>query len=63
MPQRKFRKTKTTKEVTADDLCKLFFERDILLDKLARRNDDILGLGAALADASSDSSEEESEGR
>ena len=48
-PTRKWRKLKTTTKVTADELCKLFFERDILLDKLARRSDEVRGLRAALA--------------
>ena len=46
---RKICKLKTTTKVTADELCKLFFERDILLDKLARRSDEVRGLRAALA--------------
>ena len=43
------RKTRTAAEVTAEDLNKLFYERDILLDKLARRSDEVRGLRAALA--------------
>ena len=43
------RKTRTVAEVTAEDLNKLFYERDILLDKLARRSDEVRGLRAALA--------------
>ena len=35
------RKTKTKVPITDEDINKLFFERDILLDKLARRNDEI----------------------
>ena len=41
------RKTRTVAEITAEDLNKLFYERDILLDKLARRSDEVLGLRAA----------------
>ena len=43
------RKTKTNMEISAEDLNALFFERDILLDKLARRSDEARGLRAALA--------------
>ena len=41
------RKTRAVMEITAEDLNKLFYERDILLDQLARRNDEVLGLRAA----------------
>ena len=41
------RKTRTVAEITAEDLNKLFYERDILLDKVARRSDEIRGLRAA----------------
>ena len=48
-PNRKaHRKTRTDAEVTAADFNKLFYERDILLDKLARRSDEVRGLRAAL---------------
>ena len=45
------RKTRTVAEITAEDLNKLFYERDILLDKLTRRSDEVLRLRAALVAA------------
>ena len=42
------RKSKTQVPVTDEDINKLFFERDVLLDKLARRDDDITALRAGL---------------
>ena len=45
------RKTRTVTEITAEDLNKLFYERDILLDKLTRRSNEVLRLRAALVAA------------
>ena len=45
------RKTRTAAVITAEDLNKLFYERDILLDKLTRRSDEVLRLRAALVAA------------
>ena len=45
------RKTRTVMEIMAEDLNKLFYERDILLDKLTRRSDEVLRLRAALVAA------------
>ena len=45
------RKTRTVMEITAEDLNKLFYERDILLDKLTRRSNEVLRLRAALVAA------------
>ena len=51
-PNRKaHRKTRTVAEITAEDLNKLFYERDILFDKLTRRSDEVLRLRAALVAA------------
>ena len=47
--EKAIRRTMTKVEVTAEDLNKVFFERGILLDKLARRSDEVRGLRAALA--------------
>ena len=41
------RKTRTVAEVTLEDMNKLFYERDILLDKLTRRSDKVLLFAAA----------------
>ena len=45
------RKTRTVTEITAENLNKLFYERDILLDKLMRRSNEVLRLRAALVAA------------
>ena len=45
------RKTRTAAVITAEDLNKLFYERDILLDKLTRRSNEVLRLRAALVAA------------
>ena len=45
------RKTRTVTEITAEDLNKLFYERDILLDKFTRRSNEVLRLRAALVAA------------
>ena len=44
------RKTRTAAVITAEDLNKLFYERDILLDKLTRRSDEVWRLRAALGE-------------
>ena len=57
VPEKKPRATKSEARLalgrntmlTKSDIRKLFFERDILLDKLARRSDEVRGLRAALA--------------
>ena len=46
-----YRKTRTVTEITAEDLNKLFYERDILLDKLTRRSNEVLRLRASLVAA------------
>ena len=45
------RMTRTMAVITAEDLNKLFYERDILLDKLTRRSNEVLRLRAALVAA------------
>ncbi len=46
---------KGRKKYTSDDVYKLFYERDILLEKLHRRNEQLLGSAGESESSDSDS--------